>query len=97
MTAKIRPRMTSEMTVRRVIALVSALVAAARKDSSIGARSVKNRVTPYWPSRANGIAVAVATFGSMPREQAKMAAMMPPMTALGGWAPPIGMLPMVIS
>ena len=58
---------------------------------------VKIRVTPYWPSRENGIAVATAAFGSSLRVIARMAAMMPPTTALGGWAPPIGMLPIVMS
>ena len=96
-TAKITPRMISETTVHLVMALVSAFSAALRKNSSSGARSVKNRVTPYWPSSANGIAVATAMSGSMSSVQAKIAAMMPPMTALGGWAPPIGMLPMVMS
>ena len=58
---------------------------------------VKISVTPYWPSSENGMAIATAAFGSRSREIASTAAMMPPTTALGGWAPPIGMLPMVIS
>ena len=63
---------------------------------------VKVRVTAYWPNTANGIARPSAAptpsgVASMPSETANTVAMMPPRIALGGCAPPIGMLPIWIS
>lgn len=61
----------------RVVSLLSAV------DIS-GDISVKTRVTPSWPSRANGMARPTARVGLEAVAIARMAAMMPPMTALGG-------------
>ena len=54
-------------------------------------------LVPILAGITSQMAIATAAFGSRSREIASTAAMMPPTTALGGWAPPIGMLPMVIS
>ena len=60
--------------------------------------SVKVRVTTYCPNTANGTARPRAAptpsaDASMLRETANTVAMIPPMMAFGGCAPPIGILP----
>ena len=58
---------------------------------------VKMMVTAYCPRSENGIAAATAAIGSSFVVIANTADIMPPITALGGCAPPTGMFPMVIS